>query len=116
MTEQLGGVAKHGGGRAPDEVFVGCGMGPPGHRPEDPLPQPVFFCLYQDEAGEVGFLQLTPLSAQVLGYLTEKGQSTFEELIQWLVSTYPQMLTETLTQGCLQLLEQLTAKGIVRGT
>ena len=70
----------------------------------------------RDEAGEVGFLQLTPLSAQVLGYLTEKGQSTFDELIQWLVSTYPQMLTETLTQGCLQLLEQLTAKGIVRGT
>lgn len=87
----------------------------PDYRPAAPLANPVFFCLYQDEVGEVGFLQLTPLSAQVLGYLMEQGQGAFAQLTQWLVSRYPQMPTETLIQGCLALLEQLAAKGIVKG-
>lgn len=85
------------------------------YRPSEPLVNPVYFCLYQDEVGDVGFLQLTPLSAQVLGYLTEKGQGSFDELTQWLAATYPQMPTAALTQGCLALLEQLATKGIVRG-
>lgn len=85
------------------------------YRPEEPLLQPVFFCLYQDEAGEVVFLQLTPLSAQVLGYLAEQGQSRLDEILNWLQGIYPQMLPELLTQGCIQLLEQLAVKGIVRG-
>lgn len=85
------------------------------YRPEEPLPQPVFFCLYQDEAGEVGFLQLTPLSAQVLGYLAEQGQRRLDEILNWLQGIYPHMQPEILTQGCIELLEQLAVKGIVRG-
>lgn len=63
----------------------------------------------------MGFLQLTPLSAQVLGYLAEQKQSRLDDILNWLQGIYPQMQPELLTQGCIQLLEQLAVKGIVRG-
>ncbi|MCL1091311.1 putative DNA-binding domain-containing protein [Shewanella profunda] len=83
-------------------------------RPEECLDTPVFFCIYQDEEGEVSFLQLNPLSAQVLAYLAGQGLTSFEGIVNWLTITYPQITPEVLAQGCLQLLEQLATKGIVR--
>ncbi|BFL84531.1 hypothetical protein LFREDSHE_29810 [Shewanella baltica] len=61
------------------------------------------------------FLQLNPLSAQVLAFLQAQGQASFKEILDWLTITYPQMAPEIIAQGCTQLLEQLAAKGIVRG-
>ncbi|MCK7633357.1 MULTISPECIES: DNA-binding domain-containing protein [unclassified Shewanella] len=78
------------------------------------LDTPVFFCIYQDEDSEVRFLQLNPLSAQVLAYLAEQGLMSFDGIVNWLTITYPQITPEALAQGCLQLLEQLAIKGIVR--
>ncbi|MGL5391544.1 MAG: HvfC family RiPP maturation protein [Shewanella sp.] len=82
--------------------------------PESPLATPVYFCLYQDEAGEVIFLQLTPLSAQLLAYLAEEGPLTVMQLMHWLTETYPQVAAEVLHHGGVQLLAQLAEKGIVR--
>ncbi|MBS0044319.1 putative DNA-binding domain-containing protein [Shewanella sp. M16] len=85
------------------------------YRPQQQLDTPVFFCLYQDADCEVCFLQLNPLSAQVLAFLQAQGQAVFKEIVDWLTITYPQMAPEIIEQGCMQLLEQLAAKGIVRG-
>lgn len=85
------------------------------YRPEQALETPVFFCLYQDNGGEVCFLQLTPLSAQVLAYVVERGKVLFSDILTWLTNTYPQMAQEILAKGSLELLEQLAIKGIVRG-
>ena len=85
------------------------------YRPEKVLDTPVFFCLYQEKDGEVCFLQLTPLSAQVLAYIVERGKVMFNDILKWLTTTYPQMAQEVLAKGCLDLLEQLAIKGIVRG-
>lgn len=84
------------------------------YRPEQRLDTPLFFCLYQDDQCEVCFLQLNPLSAQVLAFLAEQGTARLDLLLSWLIATYPQLAPQTIEQGCLQLLEQLAIKGIVR--
>ncbi|QYJ80621.1 HvfC family RiPP maturation protein [Shewanella acanthi] len=85
----------------------------PDFRPSAPLSSPVFFCLYQDEDCDVTFLQLTPLSAQVLGYIAQEGRVEFAALIDWLNVTYPEMDKTTLVSGCLPLVEQLVGKGVL---
>jgi hypothetical protein len=79
--------------------------------------QAQFFCVYRDSNDEVSFLQLNPLSAQVLAYIDQMASIDqgvmYEAIITWLSELYPQMPRETLSSGCLQLLQQLTQKGIV---
>jgi hypothetical protein len=84
------------------------------YRPEVPEQSPQYFCLYRDEEDEVIFLQLTPLSAQVLGFLSQYEAVPFTDLSDWLVETYSNMDRNTLAQGALQLLEDLADKGVVK--
>ena len=83
--------------------------------PQRRLDTPVFFCLYQDADAEVCFLQLAPLSAQVMALLTSQSNVTLIQIINWLTNIYPQIEPQMIEQGCIQLLEQLVSKGIVLG-
>ncbi|MGB0895441.1 MAG: DNA-binding domain-containing protein [Parashewanella sp.] len=83
------------------------------YQPTEPLEVPQFFCVFRDDEEEVSFLNLTPLSAQVLSYIDQSGGTTFSELTSWLADLYPQMETEAIMQGCHQLLSQMSEKEIV---
>ena len=84
------------------------------YRPVSPSELPQFFCLYRDDEDEVIFLQLTPLSAQVLGSLSQYEAINYGDLNTWLVNTYPDMDKNVLHQGALQLLDELANKGVVK--
>lgn len=84
------------------------------YRPETPTATPQFFCIYADFDDEVSFLQLNPLTAQVLAYISQFESVQYEELIGWLLETYPAMAHDVLAQGCLELIVQLSDKGIIR--
>lgn len=84
------------------------------YRPETASGSPQFFCLYRDDEDEVIFLQLTPLSGQLLGFLSQYEAVNFDDLKGWLVSVYSNMDENALAQGALQLLEDLAAKGVVK--
>ena len=84
------------------------------YQPIEPLATPVFFCVYRDENEEVCFLQLNPLSAQVLAYMVQNSAIELTLILDWLTELYPTMAPESLTQGCVQLLKQMAQKGIVR--
>ncbi|AZG72897.1 DUF2063 domain-containing protein [Shewanella livingstonensis] len=87
------------------------------YQPIKPTPQAHFFCVFRELTDEVAFLQLTPLSAQVLAYIEQMSYSqqsvTVDAIIIWLSEHYPQMLSKTLLSGCLPLLQQLAQKGII---
>lgn len=87
------------------------------YQPIAPTAQAHFFCVYRDSEDEVAFLQLTPLSAQVLAHIEEMGRAqqavNVENIIDWLSEHYPQMTKDALFSGCLPLLQQLAQKGIV---
>ncbi|NMH64371.1 DNA-binding domain-containing protein [Shewanella salipaludis] len=84
------------------------------YRPAAPAASPLFFCVYRDREDEVAFLQLNPLSAQVLAYMAQRGEVVLTEIVAWLERLYPQMTTEAIIQGSSQLLRQLAALGIIR--
>lgn len=86
----------------------------PEHQPKAPGDTPQFFCIYRDIDEEVNFLQLNPLTAQVLAYIAQYEYVEFTLLIEWLVQTYSHIDAATLEQGCLQLLADLSEKGIIK--
>ncbi len=83
------------------------------YQPIEPLESPKFYCVYRDSEEEVSFLQLTPLSAQVLSFIDHEVETSFEAITSWLHQMYPQMELADIEQGCLQLLQQMTEKQIV---
>ncbi|OBT03963.1 DUF2063 domain-containing protein [Shewanella sp. UCD-FRSSP16_17] len=83
------------------------------YQPTEPSELPHSFCIYRDQADEVNFLQLNPLTAQVLAYINQAEQCYFSDIIEWLKQSYPQMTSETLASGCLQMLQQLAEKQII---
>ncbi|MBR9728963.1 DUF2063 domain-containing protein [Shewanella intestini] len=87
------------------------------YQPIAPTSQPQFFCVYLDKSEEVAFLQLNPLTAQVLAFIESKQHQgdfiTVEQLLDWLTTTYPQMSPELLQQGCESLLITLASQGIL---
>lgn len=84
------------------------------YRPETPSDSAQFFCLYCDDQDEVIFLQLTPLSAQLLGFLSQYEAVNFDDLKNWLANVYSNVEQAALAQGALQLLEDLASKGVVK--
>ncbi|NKF52404.1 DUF2063 domain-containing protein [Shewanella sp. WXL01] len=84
------------------------------YQPIEPPQQPQFFCVYLDDVQEVAFLQLNPLSAQVLAYIDAAQQPvSFSQITDWLMTAYPNMAQETISAGCLDMLKQMAEQGIV---
>ncbi|MDD8057773.1 HvfC family RiPP maturation protein [Shewanella metallivivens] len=86
------------------------------YQPIEPTEQANFFCVYRDSNDEVAFLQLTPLSAQVLAYIEQTSQVqqvNLDAIVEWLADLYPQMSADSLLSGCVPLLQQLALKGII---
>lgn len=88
----------------------------PEYQPCSPQAQPSFFCVYRDAEEEVCFLQLNPLSAQVLAYLAEHQGVSYQQLVEWLSATFVEMDPQILAQGSMQMLQDMAGKGIVRMT
>jgi len=86
----------------------------PEYQPTTPTESPQFFCIYADHHDEVSFLALNPLTAQVLAYLSQFEGVSYTDLIDWLLTTYPNMEPSALTDGCFTLIAQLSSKGIIR--
>ncbi|PKG73383.1 DUF2063 domain-containing protein [Shewanella sp. GutCb] len=84
------------------------------YRPKEPTEEPQFFCIYSDFEDEVSFLQLNPLTAQVLAYMSQFDSVQCADLIEWLSVTFTDIEPTVLQQGCVDLLMQLSAKGIIR--
>ncbi|ABV37463.1 conserved hypothetical protein [Shewanella sediminis HAW-EB3] len=84
------------------------------YQPQSPTPTPQYFCLYRDSEDEVVFLRLNPLAAQVLGYLSQSENVTFDTLVAWLFSTYPDMEENILIKGCREMIEGLAHKGAIK--
>lgn len=84
------------------------------YQPELPTPTPQFFCLYRDSDDEVVFLRLNPLAAQVLGYLSQSENVTFDTLVAWLHVAYPSMEKKILINGCEEMIAGLTDKGVIK--
>ncbi|WP_299810008.1 DUF2063 domain-containing protein [uncultured Shewanella sp.] len=86
----------------------------PDYRPQEAATEPQCFCIYRDADDEVSFLNLNPLTAQVLAYMSQQEGVDYQELVTWLVQTFTQVEASVLRQGCHQLLTELSHKGIIR--
>ncbi len=84
------------------------------YRPDSPSDSPLFFCVFLDVDEEVKFLQLNPLSAQVLAKIEASPGVELHELLIWLEQTFANFEPEVLRQGAISLLSELVTKGIIK--
>ncbi|MBY5990858.1 DUF2063 domain-containing protein [Ferrimonas balearica] len=80
----------------------------------EPEPEPTFLLLYRDEAEEVQFSQLNPLTTQLLMLVSEQPGVTPDQLRQSMAAMLPQMDPAALAAGLSQILEQMAQRGILR--
>ena len=85
--------------------------------PEEPAEQPVFLAVYRDSNDTVGFLELNPMTAQLLDAIaTNESHASGEQLLMALAKqiNYPDVAA--LIQHGLAALEQMRHLAILTGT
>ena len=88
----------------------------PDFQPEHPSEQPIFLMIYRDRNDKVGFMELNPIAAMLVGLVVENETKSGQELLDEIVNTINHPYPETVYKGGLQALEQLLANDILLGT
>ena len=88
----------------------------PDFQPEHPSEQPIFLMIYRDRNDKVGFMELNPVTAMLVGIIEKNKTKSGEELLDEIVKTINHPNPETVYKGGMQALEQLRANDILLGT
>jgi hypothetical protein len=85
----------------------------PDYQPQEPPEQPTFLVVYRDHEDEVRFLEITPVTYQLLALIQEQPGQTAAAYLQAVAEQlqYPQ--PEILYEGGLKIVQDLAAKHIV---
>jgi hypothetical protein len=91
----------------------------PDHQPDTPPAQATHLLVYRDAADEVRFLELNPVSARLIGLLTEHADDpayTGRQALETIAAELQHPQPEQVFAGGRQILEDWRARGIVLGT
>jgi uncharacterized protein len=88
----------------------------PDFQPRQPGEQPVYLLVYRDEADEVGFIELNPVSARLFALLQEHAGRSGRSLLEQIAGELQHPRPDTVVQGGRAILEEWRRLGIVRGT
>ena len=85
----------------------------PDFLPLEPPAQPTFLIVYRDSGDEVNFIEITPLTYRLLEIIQEHEQSLAADCLKQVAveSIHPD--PEFIIAGGLQILKELTGKGII---
>ena len=88
----------------------------PSYRPSQPDEQPTFLIIYRDLQDKVGFMELNPITAMLVGLIESNGNLTGQQLLEEIVTTMQHPNPEIVFKGGEQTLKQLRANDILLGT
>ena len=88
----------------------------PSFQPEKPSEQPTFLMIYRDLQDKVGFMELNPITAMLVGLIESNGNQTGQQLLEEIVTTMQHPNPEIVFNGGKQTLKQLRANDILLGT
>lgn len=86
------------------------------HQPTEPAEQPTFLLVYRDQADEVGFMEVNPMTASLVNLIHENQNFTGESLLQNLAAEIPNLTADVVLHGGHKTLVQLREKDILLGT
>ncbi len=89
----------------------------PRFQPDAPGEQPTFLVVYRNREDKVGFMEINPVTAQLLELLrAEPGEHTGRELLLGIASQLGHPQPEVVVQGGAEILDTLRARDIILGT
>lgn len=88
----------------------------PGFQPEQPSEQPTFLMVYRNKRDKVGFMELNPITAMLVGFIASDSSKTGKQLLDEVVATLQHPNPDVVYKGGKQTLKQLRANDILLGT
>jgi len=88
----------------------------PDNLPEQPSEQPNYLVVYRNRNDNVGFLEINPVTARLIGLLQENTAYTGAEAIEDIVSELNHPNPDVVRTGGLAALQELQEYGIILGT
>ncbi len=88
----------------------------PSFQPCQPSEQPTFLMIYRDKQDKVGFMELTPMTAMLIGLIGADSPKTGQQLLDDIVETLQHPNPEVVYKGGEQALKQLRDNDILLGT
>ena len=88
----------------------------PDFQPQEPGEHYTFLVVYRDRNDKVGFLEINPVTAQLLELLKTERQLTGRELLMQIAEQIQHPNPETVVTGGAEILAQLAQHDIVLGT
>ena len=87
----------------------------PSFQPEHPSEQPTFLMIYRNHQDKVGFMELNPITAMLVGLIEDNETKTGQELLDEIVKTINHPNPEVVYEGGKQTLKLLHTKDILLG-
>ncbi len=88
----------------------------PEFSPEQPPEQATYLVVYRDRDGDVGFLELNPVTARLLELLSAEQPPTGETALHQIAEDLGHPDLEVVIRGGLQTLRELRSRDVVLGT
>ncbi len=88
----------------------------PSFQPKQASEQPTFLIIYRDRQDKVGFMELNPITAMLVGLIESENDKTGQELLDEIVKQINHPNPELVYKGGEQALKQLRANDILLGT
>ena len=88
----------------------------PSFQPKYPSEQPTFLVIYRNRKDKVGFMELNPITAMLVGLIENNETKSGQELLDEIITTISCPNPEVVYKGGKQALEQLRANEILLGT
>ena len=88
----------------------------PSFQPEQANDQPTFLLVYRDKQDKVGFMELNPITAMLVGLIDSHEDKPGQQLLDMIVESVEHLDARVVNKGGEQTLKQLRAKDIILGT
>lgn len=85
----------------------------PENQPQTPSDRPTFLTVFRDRDDEVRFLEMTPITYQMLVFLEENDGLVLKNCIEQIISTFSEIDAEIIKRGTIQTVHELAEKDII---
>ena len=83
--------------------------------PEQPGEQPTYLVVYRNSDDDVHFLDINPVTAQLLQYISEDSSLTCKQMLTSIAEQLNHPNPDVVIQGGLQILDDLKTRGVIIG-
>ena len=83
--------------------------------PQEPSEQPVYLLIYRDDADDVHFMELNPITALLIQSINDENDLTTKQILENIAEQMNHPEPNVVIQGGYQIIQDLKARGVILG-